>query len=135
MKRRWHARFLSYQKALTKLREITDVFQLEELNEFERDSLVKRFELTFELAWNVLKDFLEDQGAVDLFGSRNTFRSAFAVGVIKDGDLWMDMIDSRIKSTHIYDEEKIEEIAKLIYNPYARLFIELETTLLGQLGE
>ena len=48
-----------------------------------------------ELAWNVLKDFLEYEGIGGLVGSRSTVREAFKRGLISDGQLWMDMVDQR----------------------------------------
>ncbi|MFA6572277.1 MAG: HI0074 family nucleotidyltransferase substrate-binding subunit, partial [Bacteroidota bacterium] len=107
----------------------TESKNVQDLNEIERDSLIKRFEMTFELANNVLKDFLQLQGETELFGSRDTFRTAFQRGIIKDGELWMEMIESRIKSVHTYDEEKAKELSKTIYENYIGLFKSLAVTL------
>jgi nucleotidyltransferase substrate binding protein (TIGR01987 family) len=131
---RWKTRFTSYVRSLDKLLEITDKISLGSLSEIERDSLIKRFELTFELAWNLLKDFLEDQGETQLFGSRNTFRSAFSRGLIQDGETWMDMVDSRVRSAHVYDEDSARDIAELIYKDYIRLFNQLKQTMQTQIG-
>jgi nucleotidyltransferase substrate binding protein (TIGR01987 family) len=81
-----------------------------------------------------LKDFLEDQGETQLFGSRNTFRSAFARGLISDGETWMDMVDSRVRSAHVYDEDSARDIAELIYKDYTRLFNQLKQTMQTQIG-
>ena len=126
---RWKQRFNNYIKALNKLSQIAESKNVQDLNEIERDSLIKRFEMTFELANNVLKDFLQLQGETQLFGSRDTFRTAFQHGIIRDGELWMEMIESRIKSVHTYDEEKAKELAKMIYKNYIGLFKNLAGTL------
>jgi hypothetical protein len=34
------------------------------LNELERNGLIQRFEFTLDLAWKVLKDFLQEKGFV-----------------------------------------------------------------------
>ena len=46
----------------------------------EEQGLIQAFEFTHELAWNTLKDFLEDRGVQDLYGSRNATRQAFKTG-------------------------------------------------------
>jgi len=44
--------------------------------------LIHAFEFTHEPAWNTLKDFIESRGAIDLYGSRDASREAFAKGLI-----------------------------------------------------
>jgi nucleotidyltransferase substrate binding protein (TIGR01987 family) len=131
---RLRLRFANYRKSLKKLRDIVTILNVDSLTEIERDSLIKRFELTFELSWNVLKDFLALQGETELYGSRNTFRTAFQRGLISNGGIWMQMIESRIQSAHTYDEESALRIAKLIYSEYLDIFNELEATLSKQLS-
>ncbi len=126
---RWKQRLVSFEKSLNKVLEITDNIDLASLSEIERDSLIKRFELTFELSWNVLKDFLELQVETGLFGSRNTFQTAFRRGLIGDGEKWMQMIESLIMAAHVYDEEKAVEIAVRIYDRYIYLFKKLSKSM------
>lgn len=126
---RWKQRLSSFNKSLNKVLEITDKINLETISELERDSLIKRFELTFELSWNVLKDFLELQGETGLYGSRNTFKTAFRRGLIGDGELWPEMIESRVLAAHVYDEGKAKEIAVEIYEKYVEFFVKLKKTM------
>lgn len=54
------------------------------------------FEYTHELAWKVLKDFLEyKHGIKILYGSKDTTKQAFKYGLIKNSEIWMNMIKSR----------------------------------------
>jgi nucleotidyltransferase substrate binding protein (TIGR01987 family) len=71
---RWQQRFSNYLKALTQLNRYKEK---DELNDMERQGLIKAFEFTFELAWNTLKDYLEHQGIQNLVGSRDAIRQAF----------------------------------------------------------
>jgi nucleotidyltransferase substrate binding protein (TIGR01987 family) len=64
--------------------------------------LIQAFEYTHEMAWNTLKDFLEERGAGNLYGSRDATREAFRAGLIENGDTWMDMIKSRNLISHIH---------------------------------
>jgi hypothetical protein len=48
--------------------------------------------------------------AVELLGSCDTTREAFAQGLIRDGDLWMAMIRHRNFSAHAHDEAPVQEL-------------------------
>ncbi len=71
---------------------------------------MQAFEYTHELAWTTLKDFLEYQGQMNIYGSKDASRKSFQLGIIGDGDGWMDMIRSRNKGSHTYNRETAEEI-------------------------
>ena len=61
-----------------------------QLNELEEQGVIQAYEYTNELAWNVMKDFLEYKGQADIFGSRDAIRKAFQLELIHDGDRWME---------------------------------------------
>ena len=83
----------------------------EKKTEIVRDSAIQRFEFTFELSWKTLKAYLEEnKGARDLFFPKDTFKSAFKAGIIKDDPVWLDMVDTRNKTSHIYKESMAEEV-------------------------
>lgn len=111
---RWRQRFANFKQAFAQLSKGAATAQERELNELERQGLIQAFEFTHELAWNTLKDFLETTGTTDLFGSVNATRAAFAAGLIKDGEVWMDMIKSRNLSTHTYDQRTADQIGSAI---------------------
>lgn len=123
---RWRQRFNSYNKALTQL---TKFINKGELNELEEQGLIKAFEYTYELAWNTMKDFYEEQGETGIQGSRDAIRIAFNRGIIKNGDKWMNMVQSRIRTAHSYDEETADEIATEIVNVYYDLFVKFQKTM------
>jgi nucleotidyltransferase substrate binding protein (TIGR01987 family) len=91
--------------------------------------MIQAFENTFELAWNLLKDYYEYQGVTNLQGSRDAFRLAFNRGLISDGEAWMKMIESRSKTSHTYNEETADEIASAVLNQYYSLFKSLQKTM------
>jgi len=128
---RWKQRFSNYKKALHQLEEF---IQKKDMSKLEEQGLIKAFEYTFELAWNVIKDYYEYQGVTDIQGSRDAFRLAFQRGLIEDGETWMDMIDSRIQTTHIYNEKVARQIAQDIVQRYYGQFQELREKL-EELGE
>ena len=123
---RWKQRFKNYQKALSQLQKFIDKGHLSDL---EKQGLIKAFEYTYELGWNSLKDFLTYKGESDIYGSRDAIRKSFVAGLIIDGDGWMDMLQSRNRTSHTYNEETAEEIASAITTKYYPLFKQLERKL------
>lgn len=123
---RWKQRFEHFKNALKQLKNAEKLKKIRKFNELELQGVVQAFEVTQELSWKVMKDFLEDQGKTDLFGSKNTVREAFNVGLISNGEVWLEMIKSRNTTSHIYDEAEILIILKIILNSYLPIFIEFE---------
>ena len=120
---RWEQRFKNYQKAL---RQLEKFLKQKNLNDLEEQGLIQAFEYTYELSWNVIKDYLNFQGITEIIGSRDAFRMAFNSDLIEEGHIWMDMIESRIKSLHTYNEEVAKEILIKIRENYFDQFIQLE---------
>jgi len=122
---RWIQRFNNYKKALAVLGRSVTVAQERNLNEMEEQGLVQGFEFTFELSWKLLKDYLESKGFKDFHGSKDTFKMAFQEGLISDGEIWMEMIDSRNRSSHTYEETIARQIISLVLSKYYLKFKEL----------
>lgn len=112
---RWKQRFANFEKALSQLAKFIDK---EGLNELEEQGLIQCFEYTHELAWNVMKDFLTYEGIQNIIGSRSATREAFNKGLIEEGQIWMDMVDSRNESVHTYNEETADKIVYKIKQVY-----------------
>ena len=103
---RCQQRFSNYVKALNKLRQSVDYVKAnleahdkqdngkiekvdEILEEIVKEGLIKRFEYTHELAWNVMKDYAAFQGNSNVGGSRDATREALQLLLISDGNIWM----------------------------------------------
>ena len=102
---RWHQRLSNYIKALDRLNKAVDLASKRALSELEQQGLIQSFEFTHELAWKVMKDYFYYQGNVEIRGSRDATREAFSFNIISNGEIWMDMIISRNKTSHTYDEK------------------------------
>lgn len=120
---RWLQRLSNYRRALAQLKKFVDKGQL---NELEQQGMIKAFEFTHELAWNVMKDYFNYQGNHNIHGSRDATREAFQLGLLSDGETWMGMIDSRNHSAHTYNKATADKIAALIPGSYFTLFCEFE---------
>lgn len=122
---RWHQRLRSFRKAFDQLDRATSLAAERELSDLEQQGLIQAFEFTHELAWKTLRDFLESRGAADIYGSRDVTREAFAKGLIENGEAWMDMIQSRIQTSHSYNQETADEIANAVLSSYLAKFRQL----------
>ena len=115
---RWHYRFRNFSRAYTLLREAMER-DIAELNELEREGVIQRFEYTFELAWNTLKDRLEYGGIVlTEVTPRNVIRQACAARLIADAEIWMDMLTDRNLMSHTYDFARFEAVIGNIRSRY-----------------
>jgi nucleotidyltransferase substrate binding protein (TIGR01987 family) len=128
---RWIQRFNSYKNALAALERGVAIAAERPLTELEEQGLIQGFEFTHELAWNLLKDYLEAKGFTDIHGSRDTTRLAFQEGYLKDGEIWMDMIKSRNISSHTYNIDTAQSIADAIINTYIEEFRKLRDLMKG----
>ena len=122
-------RLAHFRKALTQLDEGVELARLRQLSSLEEQGLIQAFEFTHELAWNMLKDFLESRGTVRLYGSKDASREAFKRGLIENGEAWMGMIKSRNLSSHTYSESTAKQIVSKIIQEYHPEFIRLLRTM------
>ena len=127
---RWIQRANSFGRAFSRLEAAVKLTEQRELSDLEAQGLIQGFEYTHELAWKTLKNFLEAQGIVNVYGSRDTTRVAFRNGLIENGEVWMDMVDKRNLTSHTYDEETATQVVTAICRTYfaefERLLVRLE---------
>ena len=120
---RWIQRYDNFSKAF---KQLSKFIEKKELNELEEQGLLQSFQYNYELAWNMIKDFYENQGETDIQGSRDAIRLAFKRGLIDDGQIWMDMIKSRILTAHTYNEKTAREVSDDVRNKYYSEFKKLK---------
>ena len=125
---RWKQRFEKYEKALALLREaLADVKNLSQL---EKEGTIQRFEFTVELAWKTLRDYLVNQGVVlDQITPTTVIKQAFAAKIIRDGQLWIDMLRWRNQMSHTYDETRVDKVLQLMAERFAPALEELSAFL------
>ncbi|QWF70100.1 nucleotidyltransferase substrate binding protein [Methylomonas paludis] len=123
---RWKQRFDNFNRALHQLRLAVELSQQRPLSDLERQGIIQGFEIVHELAWNVLKDFLEYEGIQGIVGSRSAVREAFKRGLIDDGETWMDMIEKCNLSSHTYNLEIAATLTTAIIDSYYPVFLALQ---------
>ena len=111
---RWKQRFENFDKSYKLLNKYA---KQPITNELERAGIIQFFEMTFELAWKVLKDYLEAQEYL-VKSPRETVKQAFQIGLIDNGHIWMDALSNRNLTTHTYDEELANKMTNEIITMY-----------------
>lgn len=126
----WKQRFSNFSRALSDLSADVALHGARPLSRLEEKGLVQSFEMVHELAWNVLKDFLESEaGTTGLLGSKDSTREAFKRGLIADGEAWMHMIHCRNLSSHVYNEDIARQVVNDICSGFHSCFLQLHDTL------
>ncbi|MDW5416981.1 HI0074 family nucleotidyltransferase substrate-binding subunit [Iodobacter sp. CM08] len=121
---------LYFSRALRRLRLVQQeaiALRQEGFGDVVLDINVQRFEFTFEMSWKALKRYLDFVG-IDSKNPRAIFKDAFAQGLIQDEPLWLDMIEMRNLSSHVYDEREVSALLGKV-DAYIGAFTQLETSL------
>lgn len=126
---RWQQRLSNYRRALAQLENAVMLAEQRDLSDLENQGLIQAFEFTHELAWNCLKDFLEHKGQSEIYGSRDATRKAFELQLIEDGETWMNMIQSRNRTSHTYNQKVMQEIITDVTEVYFSQFKALANKL------
>ena len=132
---RWHYRFRNFSRAFTLLREALDG-PIEGLTQLEREGVIQRFEFTFELSWQLLKDRLEYDGVpISPVTPRNIIREAASAGIIDDGETWLDMLTDRNSTSHTYNFATFESVIRNVQARYLSILNDLYLRLIEEVLE
>ena len=101
------------EKAYTRLSEAAKMAN----EELERDGTIQRFEFTFELLWKTIKIILNNNG-IKAQTPRDCLKEAFRLEWLKDEKVFLDMMEDRNKTSHVYDESTSAQIFNNIKNNY-----------------
>ncbi len=93
--------------------------------------LVGLYEICFEQAWKAMKEILEDQGFPEAkTGSpKQILKTAFAAGLIKDEQTWLEALQTRNNVAHSYNENIAKDIVKGAKDKYLQLFEKLDKSM------
>lgn len=96
----------SLEKALTSLERAL----AQPKNEFNRDSVIQRFEFSFELCWKSALRIIQADHPLTDSSVRGVLREASRLGWIQTLDAWFRFQEARNLSSHTYNEETAEEV-------------------------
>lgn len=114
---RWRQRFVHFEKSFLQLQ---TALQIPHPSNTERAGIIQFFELSFELAWKTLKDFLESEG-FQTASPRETLKQAFQSGYLSEGHAWIEALDDRNLTAHTYDESTAQKVEQLIRGKYFQI--------------
>jgi nucleotidyltransferase substrate binding protein (TIGR01987 family) len=129
---RWRQRFDNYDKAISHL-ELA--LQIQKPDVVQRAGLIQFFEMSFELSWNVMKDYLAGQGFTDVQSPRAAIKKAFETGLIEDGHGWLKLLEDRNLTSHLYDDATAIKVEELVRNEYYFLLKKLHSRLKTETNE
>jgi len=109
----------SLKKAVGSLKEVLEELSRNKTNKFVKDSAIQRFEYTYELAYKMLRRFLEidehDKQEIQEMGFSNTIRTANQKGLLlNDLEKWLVYRQKRNITSHVYDENKADDVILII---------------------
>ncbi|GBR73311.1 nucleotidyltransferase substrate-binding protein HI0074 family [Candidatus Termititenax aidoneus] len=123
---RWKQRFQNYNEAIRLLRSAIEGRAIDSLNDLEQEGAIQRFEYTYELALNTLRDYMQENGVVlKESNPRAVIKEAFALGIIEDGQIFINMMLARNAMAHCYDHAKFVEILGKIQADFLPALVKL----------
>lgn len=95
-----------------------------EYSDISRDSTLLRFELVSEIAWKVLKIYLEDQFKIQSSYPVQIYREALKAQILSASDVEraLEMVQDRNRMVHDYNQNWADELYKKILKDYIPLF-------------
>ena len=96
-----------FKKAVENLKEALGL----DPTRIHKDATIQRFEYCFELGWKLLQELGRYKG-FDVYGPRDSIRNAARLGFITEPDKWLEFLEARNLTTHIYKEH----VADQVYN-------------------
>ena len=115
---------VNFQKAVQRLQETIKEYE-ETKSDSVRDGGIQRFEFCMELAWKTTREYLLDQGFVDINSPKAVMREAYVDGILNDEAVWINALTDRNLTSHVYDEKVADDIFSRIQNDYVSILKEL----------
>jgi len=110
-------RIENFNKAFFLYSQMCSGYLSDKTSDTNRLALTQSYEIVFELAWKVLKDYLAQKG-VEVHYPKDVIKEAFAANTLQNGQIWINMLKDRNASPHEYNTEKISEILEKISTVY-----------------
>jgi len=110
-------RIENFNKAFSILNNAVKAYNNNKTEILTHMALIQSYEVTFELAWKVLKDYLAENG-ISVYLPKEVIKEAFNKRVIENGQIWINMLDARNATSHEYKMDKINLILENISSTY-----------------
>jgi nucleotidyltransferase substrate binding protein (TIGR01987 family) len=102
-----------------------------------RDSIIKRFELSYDLLWKYLREYVGLSQGIYADSPRKVFDLCFQYGITNadEGQLLFNMIKSRNLTTHTYDVDLANEMSEKVAEYYQVMHAIIVRTSLDTIKE
>lgn len=121
-------RFNQYKNAVDRLEEVIETYN-DNNSRIIVDAMIQRFEFCVELSWKLLKDYLSSENVGDFNSPRSVMKESYKMGLITEGELWLDMLEDRNLTSHTYDEIVANTIRDNILNTHYTLLKKLKENM------
>jgi len=101
--------FRNLEKAVCKLKEALCL----EPDEYIRDSVIKRFEISFELLWKLIKRIADSEN-LECYSPKSCLKLAYQMGLIKDEEIFLSILEYRNLLVHTYNEFEAENVYNFV---------------------
>jgi nucleotidyltransferase substrate binding protein (TIGR01987 family) len=99
------AQISQFEKTIKNLREVLiKIDNISDDREVFKDSAIQRFEISFDVCWKTLKEFLRLDFGVNESSPKKVFQASFKEGIIDNDVIWLEMTDIRNETSHAYNE-------------------------------
>ena len=103
--RRLNDTLRNLERAMTKLE---NALKIPKDRELVVEGTIQRFEFVIELTWKALKRALAYEG-IHTTTPRESLREAFKIGWLDHEEVWLDMLDQRNTTSHVYLHDELAE--------------------------
>lgn len=112
------------QHAVTQLKQAIADYETYKLESI-RDGIIQRFEYCAELSWKVMREYLLDQGYDAPASPKGVMKQAYADGILNEERPWLDLLNDRNLTSHVYDEATAVKVTEQIISVYTPMFEQL----------
>lgn len=134
MRERLLKTFADFEKAFLNLKSAVERAD----DDLTIDGSIKRFEICYELAWKLIKEYLSDLGII-CKNPRDCFKQTFVNDLIEDEAKWLEMIDDRNLLVYTYASEESRKIFNKIKSMHIlsleKLYIKIKEEIEKQKDE
>ena len=106
----------NFRRALGRFREALErkeALEREGFGDIYLDLAVKRFEFTYEMSWKAIRRCLDFLG-IEAKYPRICFKEAYALGLLTNESVWLEMIEQRNLTSHVYNQDEVKGILALL---------------------
>jgi len=107
---------------------LSEAINLEEESDIKRDAVIKRFEFNYELLWKTFKHIARYE-KMECFSPKGCFKIAFKMGLIGDEALFLELIDARNRTSHMYSEDESRRIYGFIKEKAVKCFLQAKENI------